>query len=326
MGELKNMNRSGKAFIAIMASLLSVIIVCFTVNASVSKLSDGVSSMPSNNNQQNSGVNNSGYVDQNQYVQQPVDTNTDINTDIPQDSQPVQDNQQAQQNTVQPQQNVQQQAQQTGDNPLNYSKAQLINYYNQCLRKTYSQPNFTVTKTEIIDVQLGEMFIDGKPATGIQGIANDIVAKNAAKGGTKKESFTGSTAKVDAKKRFILPANLSPTGVKSYSVKKSGAGYVMTFVLNPESCDFRTKPPYNSSCTFPLDFTEIDLGSLGQITSAQFYYPGTTLIATTDAQGRVIKTYVEMPLTVDNAEGKGLGKTLTMDISGKWKCTNINTF
>lgn len=320
------MDRSWKAFTIIVSSLVAAIIVCTAVNVSVNKVTAGVSSLPpQNNGQQNSYVDpNQNYVDPIQQDNQNVDANTDVNADVPQDSQPVQNNQAPQQNNVKPQQNTQ--AQQTGDNPLNYNKAQIAAYYNSCLKKTYSQPKFTVTKTEVIDVQLGEMMLNGKPATGIQGMANDIVAKNAAKGGTKTQSFTNQNAVVDAQKRFILPANLNANAIKSFSVNKSGAGYVINFTLNQESCDFRVKPPYNACCTFPLDFTEIDLGSLGQITSAQFYYPGTTLQATIDGQGRVVKTYVVMPLTVNNAEGKGLGQTLNMDISGRWICTNVNTF
>ena len=322
------MDKSWKAFTIVVSSLLAAIIVCTAVNVSVNKVTAGVSSLPSQDNgqQQTYDGQDQIYVDPNQQDGQNVDVNTDINTDVPQEGQTVQNNNQTpQQNNVKPQQNTQQ-AQQTGDNPLNYNKAQIAAYYNSCLKKTYSQPKFTVTKTEVIDVQLGEMMLNGKPATGIQGMANDIVAKNAAKGGTKTQSFTNQNAVVDAQKRFILPANLNANAIKSFNVNKSGAGYVINFTLNQESCDFRVKPPYNACCTFPLDFTEIDLGSLGQITSAQFFYPGTTLQATIDGQGRVVKTYVVMPLTVDNAEGKGLGQTLNMDISGRWLCTNVNTF
>ncbi|MBP9988436.1 MAG: hypothetical protein KBT46_02950 [Ruminococcus sp.] len=210
-------------------------------------------------------------------------------------------------------------------NPLSYNKAQLINYYNNALRKTYSQPRFTVTKTEVIDVTLGELLLNGKPATGIQNLVDKVMAANKAKGGTKTQTFSSNPA-VDAQERFILPSNLSSAAVRSYNVSKSGSGYVIKFTLNQESCDFTRKPPYNSSCTFPLDFTEIDLGGIGEITAAQFYYPGTTLQATIAGQGRVVRTYVEMPLSVNDAKGRGMGQELQVDISGKWLCTNIMSF
>lgn len=318
--------RTNKIFFTTLAGLLSFVIVCSAANGIVDKAAGTAG--PSANNQQSADVNGG----QQSYVQQNgVDMGTQ-QSDIPaaDNSGTVTPNS----NTVTPQQNGNTSGGNTAGNsgtvsssdPLSFNTAQIINYYNTALRKTYSQPKFNVTKTEVIDVQLGEMLLNGKPATGIQGLANDVVAKNAAKGGTKKRSYTSGNVVVDARERFILPTNLTSAGVRACSISKSGAGYVVNFTLKEERCDFRTKPPYNSSCTFPLDFTEIDLGSIGQITSAQFYYPGTTLQAQIDGQGRVVKTYVVMPLQVDNAEGKGLGQTLNMDISGRWLCTNVFSF
>lgn len=330
------MDNNWKFVIKTVAALLSVIIVCVTVNSVVDKFTAtaGGTNVQSGYNQpvDNSGMNNQGYVDNSQNnVAVPSDPTggnvADVNnnssapvvtpsgnTGIQQQT-PVNNNTSGSANT----------AASSGD-PTTYNKQQIVAYYNQCLKKTYSQPKFTVTKTEKIDVQLGEMLLNGKPATGIQGMANKIVASNAAKGGTKTKNFTNANAVVNAQERFILPANLNALGVRSYTVNKAGAGYTIKFTLQEERCDFRTKPPYNSSCTFPLDFNEIDLGGIGQITSAQFYYSGTTLTATIDGQGRVVQTDVVMPLSVDNAAGQGMGQTLSVDISGRWLCTNVNKF
>lgn len=332
------MDNNWKFVIKVLACMLSLIIVCVTVNSSIDKLTASVT--PDQNQGYSDNGQSGGYVD-NGANQGYVDNGQSMNTGVPSNSSDVSGG-----NSSTPvvtpsgntgtQQPVQQQGNQSANanagsasssgDPTTFNKAQIVSYYNQCLRNTYSQPKFTVKKTEVIDVQLGEMLLNGKPATGIQDMANDIVAKNAAKGGTKTQNFTKQTAVVDAKERFILPANLAAQHVKSATVSKNGGGYIINFTLVAESCDFRSKPPANYSCTFPLDFTEIDLGNIGQITSAQFYYPGTTLQATIDGSGRVVKTYVVMPLQVDNAEGKGLGQTLNMDISGRWICTNINTF
>ena len=330
------MDNNWKFVIKTVAALLSVIIVCVTVNSVVDKFTAtaGGTNVQSGYNQQidNSGINNQGYVDNSQNnVAVPSDptggnvADVNNNSSAPvvtpsgntgtQQQTPVNNNTIGSANT----------AASSGD-PTTYNKQQIVAYYNQCLKKTYSQPKFTVTKTEKIDVQLGEMLLNGKPATGIQGMANKIVASNAAKGGTKTKNFTNANAVVNAQERFILPANLNALGVKSYTVNKSGTGYTIKFTLQEERCDFRTKPPYNSSCTFPLDFNEIDLGGIGQITSAQFYYSGTTLTATIDGQGRVVQTDVVMPLSVDNAAGQGMGQTLSVDIAGKWLCTNVNKF
>ncbi len=329
----KTNKRTNKIFFTTLAGLLCFVIACSAANGIVDNAAGNAA--PAADNQQSAGIN----AGQQTYTPQSGGNVSGQQTDTP-----------AADNTGAP---VQSDSQQTAvpnntpvsggntsggtaggnsgaaansSDPLSFNTAQLINYYNTALRKTYSQPKFNVTKTEVIDVQLGEMLLNGKPATGIQGLANKVVASNAAKGGTKKKSYTSGNVVVDARERFILPTNLTSAGVRSGNIAKSGAGYVINFTLKEERCDFRTKPPYNASCTFPLDFTEIDLGGIGQITSAQFYYPGTTLQAQIDGQGRVVKTYVVMPLTVDNASGTGMGQTLNVDISGKWLCTNVFSF
>lgn len=330
------MDNNWKFVIKIVAALMSLVIVCITINSAVNKFTATVSGgnsqqgynqqgmNPDNNNQSyytdNGQINNSGY------IADPTGGNTSGNGNTATPVTPNGGNTSGNVQQAQPQNNSASGGNTATGDPTSFNKSQIVAYYNQCLRKAYSQPKFTVTKTEKIDVQLGEMNLNGKPATNLQGMANKVVASNAAKGGTKTKTFTNSTAVVDAQDRFILPSNLTPIAVKSYNVSKSGAGYVIRFTLNEEKCDFKTKPPYNASCTFPLDFNEIDLGGFGQITSAQFYYSGTTLTATIDGQGRVVKTDVVMPLSVDDASGQGMGQTLTMDISGKWLCTNVNTF
>lgn len=330
----KTNKRTNKIFIRVIAGMLCAVIVCLATNKVFDALSSSVADTGAQNNQPYSDNSNNQYVpngdtgnvqgdngvvaDNGQQVQTP-----DTPAVVPNSNGNTQGNQQ-----VTPSGNNS--STPTGGanstDPTTFNKAQLVNYYNQCLRNTYSQPKFTVTKTEKINVQLGEMYLNGKPATNLQGMANKVVASNAAKGGTKSANFTNKTAVVDAKERFILPTNLTSAGVQSCNVKKSGSGYVINITLVSESCDFTTKPPYNRACTFPLDFTEIDLGGIGQITSAQFYYPGTKLTANVDGNGRVTKTFVYMPLSVKDAKGKGMGQELQMDISGSWECTNIFKF
>lgn len=321
-------NKRTKAmFIKILAGLVCVVIVCTTVNVAIDKVTKKISDSPAQPTGGNQQVNvdpNNGYINSNPSVNPGVPSGTDTpNVQNPANPQTPTPNvtpnvtPNGNGNAVQPPVN--------NSDPLKFNKAQIIDYYNKCLTNAYSQPRFNVTKTEKVDVKLGEMRLNGKPTDKLQSMANGVVAKNA-KDKKDSQSFTNKTAVVDAQKRFILPARLSSAGAKSATIAKNGAGYVITITLVPESCDFRTKPPYNSACTFPLDFTEIDLGSLGQITSAQFYYPGTTLTATIDGSGRVVQTKVVMPLTVDDASGVGMGQQLNMDISGYWYCTTINQF
>lgn len=329
------MDRSWKFVIKVVSSLMIVVIVCLSVNIGVNKVTatvnGGFSQQGSNQQGNNANTDNQSYVDNGGTVADNSDVASDptggtVGGDTGTAVTPNGNTgNTVQQNNNNTNSNTKTNSNTSSADPTTYSKEQLVTYYNQCLKRAYSQPKFTVTKTEKIEVKLGEMKLNGKTTDSLQSMANKVVANNT-KNETKTKSFTSSTAKVDAQERFILPANLYPAAVKSATVSRNGQGYVINFALNSESCDFKKKPPYNYSCTFPLDFTEIDLGGLGEITSATFYYPGTTLQATIDSQGRVVKTYVVMPLQVDNASGKGMGQTLSVNISGKWYGTNVNTF
>ncbi len=337
------MKNDWKKFTITISVLLIVIIACTTVNVTLNKLTEKVFVS-------NDGYNNNNYVsyDQNGNVvadngqdggsvvnggtnvngQQNTATNNASGTNVNSNTNTNTNsgskvNANTNANTNNGGQVTQQQS---SANPTSYSKAELVNYYNNCLKKTYSQRAFTVTKTEVVDVQIKSLLLNGSQSNFLQNAANSILESNKKKAANNSGTKSFSGGNVADNERYILPTNLYANAVRSASASKSGSGYVVNFTLNAESCNFTTKPPYNSSCTFPLDINEVDLGNLGQITSANFYYPGTTLQATIDGNGRVVKTYVVMPLNVTNAEGTGAGQTVTAEISGQWLCTNIFSF
>ena len=314
MGECKSMNRSWKSFIVIVSVMLCVAIGCTAWNVALDKITGNiepdVNQSNDINNSANGGINNGSTGT----IQNGTGTATNANgqTVTTANGTGTVTGGSSTGDSAQPAMNI-----------LSYSKNQLVSYYNSCLKKTYSQPSFTVTKTEVVDVKVGKLLLNGKNSDKIQSFANTIVEKNK-KNKTDKKSFTNSN--LSDNERFLLPTGLTPAALESSSVQRSGTGYIVKFTLKAENCNFTKKPPYNSSCTYPLDFTEIDLGGLGKITSAEFYYPGTTLTATIDNKDRVVKTYVVMPLSVTNATGSGMGQTITADISGEWLCTNIFSF
>lgn len=323
------MKGNWKKFTIIISSVLALMIVCTAVNITFDSLTKKVSS-------QNNNPDNFVAVDPN--GQTPTDNNTQ-GTVIADNGTTNPNNQQNPTNSTAnngnkgnngnqgvQQQQPQQQQQQAAKNPASYSKSELINYYNNCLKTTYSQRSFTVAKTEVVDVQIKSLLLNGKQSDFLQNAANSILESNKKKSANNSGTKSFSGGNISDDKRYILPTSLYSNAVRSYNVQKNGSGYVITFTLNAEKCNFNTKPPYNSSCTFPLDINEVDLGNLGQINSADFYYPGTTLQATIDGNGRVVKTYVVMPLSVTNAVGEGVGQTVTAEISGQWLCTNIFSF
>ncbi|MBR6530899.1 MAG: hypothetical protein IKT61_00160, partial [Clostridia bacterium] len=194
--------------------------------------------------------------------------------------------------------------------------------------KSYSQPKVNATKTEHVDVAVSGIDI-GNAGLNADDFANSIIANNTKKNDKLQTmSFSGpKSADGTHITQFVLPANLYDAAVKNISVSKNGNGYKVVFTLNQESCAHDGVAKYNASCAWPLDINVIDFGAAVKIQSCTFNYPGTTISAIIDSQGRVTNTVVEMPLTVKNAQAKALGINITVgEIQGKWTCKNTMSF
>lgn len=315
------MNKAWKKFTIVISVLLSVMIVCLSINLVFDKLTGNMlspvrdnSSISTNNNNQQSGGN---------YNTVP---NADNNVQTP-DNNLVTDQNAVQQNNTP----TQQQAVQNSENPLNYSKSQLIAYYNNCLKKSYSQSKVNATKTEVVTVGVENIQV-GKGGIDVDKFANSIISNNTKNNNQlQSKTFSGGRAgDGTAITTFVLPTNLYDGAVKSISASKSGNGYQVVFVLNQESCSHTGVAKYNASCAWPLDINVIDFGAAVTINSCTFNYPGTKITAKIDAQGRVYDTVVEMPLTVSNAQAVvnlfgGIDVTVGA-IDGKWTCHNTMSF
>lgn len=314
------MNKAWKKFTIIISALLCVMIVCLSINLVFDKLTGNMLSPVRDNNsvsgnygnQQNGGSyntlpnGNNGQTPDNNPGVIPGTPDANQQNNLPTQQQPVQN----------------------AENPLGYSKSQLITYYNNCLKKSYSQPKVNATKTEQVDVAVSGIDI-GSAGINADDFANTIIANNTKKNGQlQSKSFSGGRAGDGTDiTRFVLPANLYDGAVKSISASKSGNGYQVVYVLNQESCSHTGVAKYNASCAWPLDINVIDFGAAVKINSCTFNYPGTKITAKIDAQGRVYDTVVEMPLTVANAQAKALGINITVgSINGKWTCHNTMSF
>lgn len=316
------MNSSWKKVVTVIASLLCVMIVCLAINVSVNKITGNILPLDRNETQQGSNIQQNNPVG-NPNVNVPQQGGNDVQqtpSDVVDTNQPTQ----GQQGGAQQQTPVQQNA----ENPLNYSKSQLIAYYNKCLNKSYSQPKINATKTEHVDVAVQGIDI-GNAGLNADDFANTIIKNNTKKNDKlQTKTFTSPTASDGTHiTQFVLPANLYDAAVKTISVSKSGSGYKIVYTLNPESCAHNGTAKYNASCAWPLDINVIDFGAAVKIESCTFNYPGTTITATIDSQGRVTNTVVEMPLTVANAQAKALGINIKVGaIQGKWTCKNTMSF
>lgn len=326
------MEKSWKRFTIIISSMLCAIIVLTTVNVALDKVTSKIDpsantsdvNQSSDPNGQNNAQNTAGGVTTNAngqvVVTQPNGTaavvtpsgNTGGSSSSGSSAQP-------QASTV-----------------LGYNKNQIVAYYNTCLKSSYAQSRMTDRKTEQVTIGVDSVTINGgENNSTITKVANSIASKNQKQVDETKSFSNGRSSDGTAASTYVLPANLTSSGVKSASISKSGNGYKVVITLVAETCGHTSKPPYNASCAWPLDINEVvgALDGFAKITQAQFAYPGTTLTATIDANGRVSYVRVDMPLTVTNGTGEvtynfpGLkGMIVTASAHGKWVCTHTMSF
>ncbi len=324
------MNRSWKSFIIIVSVMLCVIIGCTAWNVALDKITGSIepdSGISDNINNPSSGVNNNN---SNNTIQNGSGTVT-----TPNGQTVIKVNGGTAINGGGSGTGGSAQAQPAASSVLSYNKNQIIAYYNTCLQTSYAQSKMTDRKTEQVTIGVDSVTINGKENGTVTSIANSIASKNQKQTEDSKSFSGGRSSDGTAASTFVLPANLSSAGVRSASISRSGSGYKVVITLVAESCGHNTKPPYNASCAWPLDINEVAgaLNGFAEITKAQFDYPGTTLTATIDANGRVNYVRVDMPLTVTDGTGvvtKNIpgvkGMVITASAHGKWICTHTMSF
>lgn len=326
------MNRSWKSFIIIVSVMLCVAIGCTAWNVALDKITGNIepeTTQSDNMNNSSGTVSNGGNAGT---VQIPNGTVTNVNGQTVTNANGTV----AGANGTVSNGGTNTAAQPQASAVLGYNKNQIVAYYNTCLQSSYAQSKMTDRKTEQVTIGVDSVTINGgENNSTITKVANSIASKNQKQVDESKSFSNGRASDGTAASTYVLPANLTASGVKSASISKSGSGYKVVIALVAETCGHTSKPPYNASCAWPLDINEVvgALDGFAKITQAQFAYPGTTLTATIDAAGRVNYVRVDMPLTVTNGTGEvtynfpGLkGMVITASAHGKWVCTHTMSF
>ena len=178
----------------------------------------------------------------------------------------------------------------------------------------------TLKKHDIIDVQLKDL-----PAVA-EKVITPVIA-NLTKTEPKEETFEGGKGTVDTTrelKKWIIPgggrdAALQASGIANATATANpDGGYTMVITLIAETSTFdgtntTSEPTHHKSIMDPLELGSLDLGPI-TISNADLRYPGATMTATVDAQGRLVKLEQKLPL-----EGTGTGKavvSLTLNLAG----------
>lgn len=209
--------------------------------------------------------------------------------------------------------------------------AEIVAAYNKAINdaKHYTG-KVTLKKHDIIDVQLKDL-----PAIA-EKIITPVIA-NLTKTEPKEETFENGKGTVDTGRElshWIIPgggrdAALQEAGVASATATANGdGGYTMTITLISETSTFdgtntTSEPTHHKSVMDPLELGSLDLGPI-TISNADMTYPGATLTATVDGQGRLVKLLQKLPL-----EGTGTGKagvSITLNLAGSMDGTYELTY
>ncbi len=202
------------------------------------------------------------------------------------------------------------------------TKAEIAAAYNKAINdaKHYTG-KVTLKKHDIIDVQLRDL-----PSIAAA-IINPVIA-NLTKTEPREETFENGAGVSDNTRQlshWIIPGGGRDAAVQEAGLANATAtanadgGYTMVLTFVAESSTFdgtknTSEPVHHMTAMDPLNLGSLDLGDAISITQADLKYPGATMTATVDGQGRLVKLEQKLPM-----EGTGTGKagiSLTLNLAG----------
>ena len=208
----------------------------------------------------------------------------------------------------------------SGNSSVPSTKGEIAAAYNKAVNDLRAyQGKVTLKKHDIIQVGLA----DGPAAS----ILNPVIEKLTATE-PQEWTFENGVDVADPNRKLvekIIPynrdANVQEAGLVSASATANAdGGYTMTMTFVAETSNFdgtqnTSEPTYHMGAMDPLNLGSIDLGDAIKITEAALSYPGATITATVDGQGRIVKIEQKLPM-----EGTGKGKaaviSVTLELSG----------
>ena len=194
------------------------------------------------------------------------------------------------------------------DTPADYDKAEIVNIYNEALKKAYASENVTINKKTDVKVNLTEL----KPSS-MLGTANSLIEKLAV---PTEETKTFNSNPTEAQK-FLVPTALEADGAKDAKVEETENGYKITITLVKETVDYKTAPKYNTQASLPLTGIAEQADKYGvKVTYSSLEYVGTVITAELDKDGNITSLNHTMDLNIDakatyvftKIEGKGSGR------------------
>lgn len=193
--------------------------------------------------------------------------------------------------------------------PLDYDKAETVEYYNSALKKAYANENVTIKKTVGFDSIKLEKFSPTSLKSAVQGLIDDYT-----KPSTKIQTFNANAA---AAEKFLVPTALESDGAKAATVEATKQGYKITITLVDEKVNYKTAPKYNTQASLPITGIADLVKEYGiTVKSSQLDYTGTIITAEIDSDGNLISLNHTMPLKI---QAKGNYSIFTVDGQGSGK-------
>ncbi len=212
------------------------------------------------------------------------------------------------------------QAAPSGNSSVPSSKAEIVAAYNKVVNEAKAYTGkVTIKKHDIINVQLKDL-----PSVA-EKVITPVVTKLTT---TSPEEYVFDGGKDVNDPNRLVSHKIVPNG-RDVAVQEAGianatatanpdGGYTMSLTFIPETSTFdgtstTSEPTHHKSAMDPLELGSLDLGPI-TISNADLSYPGATMTATVDAQGRLVKLEQKLPL-----EGTGTGKavvSLTLKLGG----------
>lgn len=204
--------------------------------------------------------------------------------------------------------------------PLDFDKAEIIDYYNQALKSAYASENLTVNKK----TGFSNVNISSFSPSSFRGTVNDLIEKEL-KDTDETKSFNGDAAAAEA---FLVPTALESDGAKEAAITETENGYKISITLVEEKVDYKTAPKYNTQASVPVTgLADIASQNNIKVKSSELDYQGTVITAEVDKEGKIVTLEHHMPVkakasasyTVVSFNGSG---SLEYTLSAKFDYNN----
>ncbi len=190
---------------------------------------------------------------------------------------------------------------------------EVVKKYDEVVNAAKKEQNITIHKTSNTNLECTDCsvsFLTGTVTSLLGTFMKPIDETYTVSGGVDSQGKTSTD--------FIMPqhrdATLTVDGVESATATASGDGYVMNIKLKSEKSTYdgtnTVNPVHHESAMIPLNLATLELPAGATISEADMTYPGATIEATVNGDGKLTKIVLALPM-----EGSGTGGLKSVSLS-----------